>query len=638
MPVRTAGTPPPGRELVVEGLELTYPSERGAPVRALDGVSLRAGAGELVAVVGPSGCGKTTLLEVVCGLRGADRGTVAGPPAVLMPQRDLLLPWLDALENAALSLRLAGQRRKTANAGAQELFCELGLEGFERARPEELSGGMRQRVAFARTLLSGKQLLCLDEPFAGLDAITRSEMQQWLARSLQREPRTVLLVTHDVEEAIVLGDRVVVLSRRPGRVLGRAGGVARTPAPRGRCRGGGAAGARTADARRGRGRVVRASLRRIAPAALLALVLLGVWELYCDLGGVEAAVLPAPHEVASRAVGQQRPAGPQLRRHRRGGRCSGSRWRWWPGWRWRSRSTSPPLLRRAFYPLAVGSQAIPIPVIGVLLVFWWGFGIFPKLVVIALICFFPVLVTTIDGLASLDPERVKLLRTLDASRWQALRFAELPAALPAALSGARIALAVGVIGAFIAETSTPTTGTYTGLGREIVLDAGGFQTARAYAATVLLFAFALACFYSLAVAERRLAPWRRPAAASAWRDADACAARCLACLAGACLLALGACGAKQDTLSAAGHEALHGDAGLVPERRPRRPLRGARARRVPGRGPRREADRALADRRTAEAARRRARSTWRSPMSPSCCWRATRACGWFRSARSCSAR
>ena len=190
---------------------------------------------------------------------------------------------------------------------------------------------------------------------------------------------------------------------------------------------------------------------------------------------------------------------------------------------------------------------------------------------IALICFFPVLVTTIDGLASLDPERVKLLRTLDASRWQSLRFAELPAALPAALSGARIALAVGVIGAFIAETSTPTTGTYTGLGREIVLDAGGFQTARAYAATVLLFAFAIACFYSLAVAERRLAPWRRPAAVVERDEArldsvgrgdgqsgtgmarrGTCGARCQPAWRAACLLALGACGAKQDTLSAPG--------------------------------------------------------------------------------------
>ena len=211
--------PRPRDELVISGLQVTYASERGAPVRALGEVSLQAHAGELVAVVGPSGCGKTTLLEVVCGLRAPDRGTVVGPAAVLMPQRDLLLPWLDALENAALSLRLAGLRRASALAAARELFCELGLDGFERACPQELSGGMRQRVAFARTLLSGKRLLCLDEPFGALDAITRSEMQQWLARSLRREPRTVLLVTHDVEEAIVLCDRVVVLSPRPGRVL-----------------------------------------------------------------------------------------------------------------------------------------------------------------------------------------------------------------------------------------------------------------------------------------------------------------------------------------------------------------------------------------------------------------------------------
>jgi ABC-type nitrate/sulfonate/bicarbonate transport system permease component len=152
---------------------------------------------------------------------------------------------------------------------------------------------------------------------------------------------------------------------------------------------------------------------------------------------------------------------------------------------------------------------VPIPVIGVLLVFWWGFGIFPKLVVIALICFFPVVVATVDGLAAVDPEQPKLLRTLDASRWQSFRFAELPAALPAALSGARIALAVGVIGAFIAETSTPSTAAYSGLGREIVINiSSGFQTARAYAATAVLFAFAIACFHALALAERMLIPWQ----------------------------------------------------------------------------------------------------------------------------------
>src|SRR5208283_1900823 len=159
-----------------------------------------------------------------------------------------------------------------------------------------------------------------------------------------------------------------------------------------------------------------------------------------------------------------------------------------------------PTLRRAVYPLAVGSQAVPIAVIAPLLVFWWGFGMAPKLVVIVVICFFPVLVTTVDGLAAVDPDQLKLLRTLDASRWQAFRFAELPAALPAALSGARIALAVGVIGAYIAETSTPTTGAYPGLGREIITDVN-FQTSRAYAGTVVLFAFAVACFYALALAE-----------------------------------------------------------------------------------------------------------------------------------------
>jgi NitT/TauT family transport system ATP-binding protein len=148
-----------------------------------------------------------------------DGGTIASAPAVLMPQRDLLLPWLSAADNAALALRVAGHSRAEARDRAAALFCELGLDGFEAARPQELSGGMRQRVAFLRTLLAGKPVLCLDEPFGALDAITRAEMQAWLGQALAREPRTVVLVTHDVEEAIVLADRVAVLSPRPGRVI-----------------------------------------------------------------------------------------------------------------------------------------------------------------------------------------------------------------------------------------------------------------------------------------------------------------------------------------------------------------------------------------------------------------------------------
>jgi putative hydroxymethylpyrimidine transport system permease protein len=251
---------------------------------------------------------------------------------------------------------------------------------------------------------------------------------------------------------------------------------------------------------------VSARVRAALPPVLLIACLLGAWEAYVDLGSTSSFVLPAPHSVAAAL---------------------------WSNAHFLALNLEPtaeevglgillalvlgltlavlihlsPTLRRAVYPLAIGSQAVPIAVIAPLLVFWWGFGLLPKLVVIVLICFFPVLVTTVDGLAAVDPDQLKLLRTLDASRWQAFRFAELPAALPAAISGARIALTVGVIGAYIAESQTATTGAYAGLGHEINADLTALQTSRAYAAAVVLFVFAIACFYALALLERRLAPW-----------------------------------------------------------------------------------------------------------------------------------
>jgi NitT/TauT family transport system ATP-binding protein len=198
----------------IDAVEVSY----GA-VQALAGVSLRVAAGEIVAVAGPSGCGKSTLLELVCGLVEPGAGRVRSAAAALMPQRDALLPWLSALDNAALALRVAGVSRAAAREAAHEHFAAFGLEGFERARPAALSGGMRQRVAFLRTLLAGRPVLCLDEPFGALDALTRLQMQRWLEEALAREPRTVLLVTHDVEEAVLLADRVVLLSPRPGRIV-----------------------------------------------------------------------------------------------------------------------------------------------------------------------------------------------------------------------------------------------------------------------------------------------------------------------------------------------------------------------------------------------------------------------------------
>jgi ABC-type nitrate/sulfonate/bicarbonate transport system ATPase subunit len=200
-------------------------------LRAIDRIDLEVGTGEVVGIVGPSGCGKTTLLELVAGLRPPDAGTISvdarsGPGERLercayMPQRDLLLPWLSAVDNASLALRIAGVSRGTARTRAGEHFERLGLAGFQDSRPGELSGGMRQRVAFLRTLMAGRPVLLLDEPFASLDAITRAEMQNWLAGVLSSDRHTVLLVTHDVEEALYLSDRVLVLSSRPAKVADR---------------------------------------------------------------------------------------------------------------------------------------------------------------------------------------------------------------------------------------------------------------------------------------------------------------------------------------------------------------------------------------------------------------------------------
>jgi NitT/TauT family transport system ATP-binding protein len=206
---------------VQSGVVVAEMVKRFGPVEALAGVSLHVPAQQTVAVVGPSGCGKSTLLELVCGLQHPDAGRVESAPAALMPQRDGLLPWLSALDNACLAMRLAGATRAQARAAAHEHFAHFGLEGFERARPPELSGGMRQRVAFLRTLLAGRPVLCLDEPFGALDALTRQRMQEWLAAALAEEPRTVLLVTHDVEEAVLLADEIVLLSPRPGQVVER---------------------------------------------------------------------------------------------------------------------------------------------------------------------------------------------------------------------------------------------------------------------------------------------------------------------------------------------------------------------------------------------------------------------------------
>jgi ABC-type nitrate/sulfonate/bicarbonate transport system ATPase subunit len=232
-----AGAESPAAAVSIRGLRHAY-----GDLEAIGRLDLEMPAHGVLGLVGPSGCGKSTLLELIAGLQQPSAGEIevggAGDPAerlarcAFMPQRDLLLPWLTAIDNAALALRNRGVRRGAARAEAGLLFERFGLAGFERTRPAALSGGMRQRVAFLRTLVAGKPVLALDEPFASLDAITRAEMQAWLAGTLGSDPRTVVLVTHDVEEALYLSDRVTVLSARPARVVEELSAPSRRAADR----------------------------------------------------------------------------------------------------------------------------------------------------------------------------------------------------------------------------------------------------------------------------------------------------------------------------------------------------------------------------------------------------------------------
>ncbi len=343
-----------------------------------------------------------------------------------------------------------------------------------------------------------------------------------------------------------------------------------------------------------------ARVGRALPALALAALALGAWELYADVSSVQNAVLPAPHAVARALWGNR---GLVLGNFAVTAKevILGMVLALCGGFTLAVAIHLSPLLRRAVYPLAVGSQAVPIPVIGVLLVFWWGFGIFPKLVVIALICFFPVLVTTVDGLANVDPEQPKLLRTLDASRWQAFRFAELPAALPGGAQRRPDRAGGGRDRRVHRRDHDPNERAHPGLGREISQRRQFSDGARIrrHARAVRVRAFLL---LRSRAGRTQAGPVERPTPRRHALTFPTPRPRVLALAALlVCALALSACATKQDVVSApasrpftvmldffpnADHAALytaiaHGDfAATWPGRQaggPRRPLRTAEA-------------------------------------------------------------
>lgn len=212
----------------MSGLQIRGLQKSFGDLRVLDGISLDLPTGTVTSLIGPSGSGKSTLLHILTGALAADAGQIllddrppADAPFAYMPQQDALLPWLRVIDNAALGLVMAGKSRREARAQVDELFEPFGLAGTQRFWPRQLSGGMRQRVALLRTVVQHKPVMLLDEPFGALDAITREELQRWLLEIWQEHRWTMLLITHDIREAVRLSDQVLVLSDKPASIIGR---------------------------------------------------------------------------------------------------------------------------------------------------------------------------------------------------------------------------------------------------------------------------------------------------------------------------------------------------------------------------------------------------------------------------------
>jgi NitT/TauT family transport system ATP-binding protein len=219
--------PPHVRFIALDNISKTYSARSGGTVHAVETVSFEIGLGEFTVIVGPSGCGKTTLLKMIGGLLAPSGGAIryhgvpAGrkrPELGIVFQDAVLLPWRTMLENVCLPIEVMRLDRTSGLAKARELIELVGLKGFEDKYPGELSGGMQQRVTLARILVANPEVLLMDEPFAALDAMTRQVMQEELLVIQEQSRKTVVFITHNIDEALTLADRIVVLSARPGRV------------------------------------------------------------------------------------------------------------------------------------------------------------------------------------------------------------------------------------------------------------------------------------------------------------------------------------------------------------------------------------------------------------------------------------
>jgi len=503
------------------------------PVLALDDLNLEVRRGEFLSIVGPSGCGKTTLLRIIAGLEPMTSGTIefSGHGALdigFVFQEPNLMPWRTALRNAELVLELHGCEEGERRARAQHVLELSGLGGFEGFLPKDLSGGMKQRVAIARALAHDPAVLVMDEPFAALDVLTRSEMSLELRRIWQKTRKTIIYVTHDLREAVLLSERVVVLTSQPGTVkacidislpdprtertkdslefVGFQGQIreliGHRRAPRKAAAPIGAAIPAGSGLREGSW---KRHVSRYVKLIAVFVALVGLWKGAVLVLDIPAYLLPPPEAVFVEYLEHA---------------VEGLFW-------WHTAVTLSEAvlgfaagcvlgfligyvlaksegLSEALMPYVVAAQTVPKIAFAPLMVIWFGFGITSKLLLTMLIVFFPVLVNTILGIRSIQRNPRELMQAAGSSRWQTFIVLELPSISPMVLAACKTSITLAVIGAVVGEF----VGARVGLGFLTLFSAGRLDTTTTFVALLQLVFLGIALYSVVDQIERRALRWR----------------------------------------------------------------------------------------------------------------------------------
>ena len=514
-------------------VSMSFPlkTSRKAVLNVLANINLRIQKGEFVSIVGASGSGKTTMLKLISGILQPTRGKVLinGKPVENLRrdtgnvfQKPILLPWRSVLKNILLPVEVIRNEITWEDRDrAAELTDLMGLGGTLNMYPQELSGGMQQRVSIARALMPDPEILLLDEPFGALDSITRERLNILLLDIWKKTGKTIIFVTHSISEAVLLSTKIVVLSKSPGAVhevleidsrekgneknIFSSDYISKTVIDvRKRVRSVWAKelGADIRDVlvpaeRKGFfGQLLKHYEYLLIPVGILLFLLL--WGLVSRVTGLPDFILPLPGSVIER-FGTAFKEGLLLSNagitsfESLAGFFFGAGAAFLIGYALAKFGT----LERLMSPYIVALQAIPIVALAPLLIIWFGFGIRTKVLIAALVAFFPVLISTIVGIRSADSEIMELLTSLDAGPLKTFFKLELPSALPVLFGGLKVGVTFSVIGAVVGEFL----GSSVGLGALLNMSRASFDTALVFVSIILLGSIGIVFYLLVSLAE-----------------------------------------------------------------------------------------------------------------------------------------